>query len=91
MQPKVELLGHIVDSVGVSVDPSKIEAIRMAQVTTKATELPSFFGLAGYFRRFVKFFADTCADFHAQTSGKGPIKRNTEMDKTFVKIKGVLT
>lgn len=33
VQPKLELLGHVVDALGVSVEPSKIEAIPMVQVT----------------------------------------------------------
>lgn len=73
MKAKVELLGHVVDSVGASVDLSNVEATRMEKVSTTTTELRIFLGLAKYYRPFVKNCADTCAALHEQTSGKGPI------------------
>ena len=54
--PKVNFLGHIVSSDGVSVDPSKIEAVTDWQPPKNVFEVQSFLGLAGYYRRFVKDF-----------------------------------
>ncbi|GKD11707.1 putative reverse transcriptase domain-containing protein [Tanacetum coccineum] len=47
----VQFLGHVIDSKGVHVDPSKIEAIKNWAVPTKPTEVRQFLGLAGYYRR----------------------------------------
>ena len=38
------------------VDPKKIEAVRDWVRPTSVTEIRSFFGLAGYYRRFVEGF-----------------------------------
>jgi hypothetical protein len=38
---------------GIAVDPEKIEAIREWSVPKNMTEVRSFMGLAGYYRRFI--------------------------------------
>ena len=48
---------HIISMDGVYVDPSKIEAIVDWPRPTNVTEVRSFMGLAGYYRRFVKDFS----------------------------------
>ena len=50
---QISFLGHIVSSGGVSVDPSKVSAVRDWPVPCDAGEVRSFLGLAGYYRRFV--------------------------------------
>ncbi|XP_060964053.1 uncharacterized protein LOC133033355 [Cannabis sativa] len=55
--PQVSFLGHVVSKDGILVDPVKIEAIRDWPRPKSATEVRSFLGLAGYYRRFVEGFA----------------------------------
>ena len=50
---QVAFLGHIVSNEGVSMDPQKTEAITKWPRPKNATEVRSFFALAGYYRRFV--------------------------------------
>ena len=51
---EVSFLGHIVSEEGILVDPSKIEVILERKPPRNVTEVHSFLGLAGYYRRFVK-------------------------------------
>ncbi|XP_031375536.1 uncharacterized protein LOC116190006 [Punica granatum] len=49
-------LGHVTLGDGVSVDPTKIEVILNWSHPTSVTNVRSFPGLAGYYRRFVEGF-----------------------------------
>ncbi|KAI3805373.1 hypothetical protein L1987_27703 [Smallanthus sonchifolius] len=54
---EVQFLGHIVNAEGIQVDPSKIEAISKWEIPKSPTEVRSFLGLAGYYRRFIQNFS----------------------------------
>ncbi|GKB97823.1 putative reverse transcriptase domain-containing protein [Tanacetum coccineum] len=47
---KVQLLGHVIDSEGVHVDPAKTELIKDWASPKTPTEIHQFLGFAGYYR-----------------------------------------
>ncbi|GJT38253.1 putative nucleotidyltransferase, ribonuclease H [Tanacetum coccineum] len=52
--PKVQFLGHVIDSEGIHVDPAKIESVKDWASPKSPTEIRQFLGLAGYYRRFIE-------------------------------------
>ncbi|XP_057444223.1 uncharacterized mitochondrial protein AtMg00860-like [Lotus japonicus] len=54
---EVKFLGHVISSKGVAVDPSKIESILAWEQPKTTSDIRSFVGLVGYYRRFVRDYA----------------------------------
>ena len=61
---EVSYLGHRVTEEGLLPDPSLLAAIRDIPPPKTATEVRSYLGLAGYYRRYVKGFAAIAAPLH---------------------------
>ncbi|GKC77243.1 putative reverse transcriptase domain-containing protein [Tanacetum coccineum] len=55
--PKVQFLGHMIDSQGIHVDPAKIESIKDWDSPKTPTKIRQFLGLVGYYRRFIEGFS----------------------------------
>ena len=70
---KVAFLGHVISGEGLAVDPSKIKSVQDHLPPTNPTEVKSFLGLAGYYRRSVQDFARVAA----------PMTRLTRKDQVF--------
>jgi len=64
-QRQVAFLGHIISGEGISVQESKVDAVRDWPTCRTLTELRAFLGTSGYYRRFVKNFSSIAAPLFA--------------------------
>ncbi|GJY86736.1 putative reverse transcriptase domain-containing protein [Tanacetum coccineum] len=53
----VKFLRHVIDSSGIYVDPTKIEAVKNWASPTTHSEIHQFLDLAGYYKRFIEGFS----------------------------------
>ena len=63
----VKYLGHVVFKEGVSTDSDKIEAVKSWPTPVDVQGVQSFLGLASYYKRFIRGFADVARPLHRLT------------------------
>ena len=88
---EVNYLGHRVTEEGLLPDSSLLAAIREIPPPKTATEVRSFLGLAGYYRRYVKGFAAIAAPLHALTRKDAVFHWSEDCQAAFDRIKTLLT
>ncbi|GJX15082.1 putative reverse transcriptase domain-containing protein [Tanacetum coccineum] len=71
---EVQFLRHVVNRDGIHVDPSKVESVKNWKTPESSTEIRSFLGLAGYYRRFIENFSKIAK----------PLTLLTQKNKTYV-------
>ena len=80
-------LGHVVSSEGVSVDPAKIEAVTSWSRPSTVSEVRSFLGLAGYYRRFVEDFSRLATPLTQLTRKGTPFVWSPACEDSFQNLK----
>lgn len=91
LHKSVKYLGHIITPDGVKPDPSKISAIKNFPVPKTRTEIKSFLGLFGYYRKFVKDFAKITKFLTVCLKKENKIIHTSEFLENFEYCKTLLT
>ena len=83
----VEYLGHVVTKEGVRPDPRKVQAVRDYPIPRTVKEVRAFIGLAGYYRRHVRNFAEIAKPLTKLTKKNSPFEWELEQQEAFDKLK----
>ncbi|GKE37902.1 putative reverse transcriptase domain-containing protein, partial [Tanacetum coccineum] len=85
--PKVQFLGHVIDSEGIYVDPAKIKSIKDWASSKSPTEIHQFLGLAGYYRRFIEGFSKIAKPMTKLTQKKVKFEWGDKQEAAFQLLK----
>ncbi|WVZ89427.1 hypothetical protein U9M48_035838 [Paspalum notatum var. saurae] len=88
---EVGFLGHILSEKGVAVDPSKVKDVLNWKQPETVTEIRSFLGLAGYYRRFIKDFSKIAKPMTSLTKKNAKFVWGPKCEDGFRELKKLLT
>ncbi len=84
---RLPFLGHIVTPQGIAPDPSKVDAVQKLPSPKTVTQLRSFLGLAGYYRRFIQSFSEKAKPLHKLLEKEQPYKWKDNQQEAFDTLK----
>jgi hypothetical protein len=88
---EVSFLGLVVSNGGISVDPSKVKDVLDWKPPTNASEIRSFLGLAGYYRRFIEGFSKLAKPMTALLEKNAKFVWSEKCQANFEELKKRLT
>jgi hypothetical protein len=90
-QKQIHYLGHIISKDGIAVDPEKVAAIREWSAPKNVTEVRSFMGLVGYYRRFIGGFSKIAHPITSLQRKGMKFQWTTDCERSFQHLKQLLT
>jgi hypothetical protein len=88
---EVAFLGHVLTAEGVVVDLTKIEAMKEWEQPRNVTDIHSFLGLAGYYRRFIENFSKIAKPMTNLLKKANEFEWTPECEHNFQTLKQKLT
>jgi hypothetical protein len=88
---KVAFLGHVLSAERIAVDPSKVESVTKWEQPLNVTDVRSFLGLAGYYRRFIENFSKIAKPMTELLKNNTKFEWSEACEKSFQELKKRLT
>jgi len=79
----IDFLGHMVSAEGIQPQPDKLAAIRDWPTPHCLRDVRAFYGLASYYRKFVKDFAKIAEPLSRMTKKNTPFTWTDETQQSF--------
>lgn len=89
-QTSIPFCGHVIDSEGISPDPSKIQSIMDIPRPSDLSQLRSFLGAVNYYGKFIKSMTDLRGPLDELTKKEVPFDWQAKHELAFNKLKEVL-
>nr|AAT73648.1 putative polyprotein [Oryza sativa Japonica Group] len=87
---EVKFLGHVISAGGVAIDPSNVESVTNWKQPKIVSEIRSFLGLAGYYRRFIENFSKIAKPMTRLLQKHVKYKWSEECEQSFQELKNRL-
>ena len=88
---EVSFLGHVITDGGITVDPSKVQDVLNWNPPKNVSEIRSFLGLAGYYRRFIEGFSKIVKPLTSLLEKGKEFKWDDKCQASFEELKEKLT
>jgi hypothetical protein len=90
-QPKVQYLGYVLSDKGVSASPDKVKAVERYPTPKNVKDVRAFLGLASFYRRLVKDFAEVAKPLTQLTRKNQQFVWGKDQQQAFEEMKHRLT
>ena len=87
---RVSFLGHVLSGHGIEMQDDKIDAVNNWPVPRTISELRSFLGICGYYRRFVDGFATIAAPLYKLQKKGVAFEWSVDQQNAFLRLKEAL-
>jgi hypothetical protein len=88
---EVPFLGHVISLEGITIDPDKVRDVLNWKPPTSVTQVRSFLGLAGYYRRFIPNFSKISKPITKLLKKGNKYVWSKDCDEAFNTLKKLLT
>jgi hypothetical protein len=88
---EVLFLRHVISAEGIVVDPSKVQEVLEWKSPKSVTQIRSFLGLVGYYRRFIPNFCKIAKPMTQLLEKEAKFKWSPQCEEAFLTLKKLLT
>ena len=88
---KVKYLGHVISNLGIHADEEKVHAMTSFPRPTNVKTLRSFLGLIGYYKKFIRSYAEMAYPLFQLLRKNTMFSWSEECENAFIALKTALT